>query len=55
VLKLVGTDQKVIVREATRLLDDENAYANMAKSANPYGDGHAAERIIAALTRAGSK
>ena len=55
VLKLVGTDESVIVREAAQLLDDEAAYARMARSANPYGDGHAAERIIDALLRSGSK
>jgi UDP-N-acetylglucosamine 2-epimerase (non-hydrolysing) len=52
-LKLVGTNTQNIVSEATRLLDDRAAYARMAKAANPYGDGHAAERIIEALlTRA---
>lgn len=55
VLKLVGTDQKKIVHEATQLLDDNSAYARMAKAANPYGDGHAAERIIDALLTASSK
>lgn len=49
VLKLVGTEQSVIVRTAEELLDDESAYAKMAKASNPYGDGHAAERIIEAL------
>jgi UDP-N-acetylglucosamine 2-epimerase len=48
-LKLVGTDTDQIVREATRLLDDPVAYAEMARAVNPYGDGHAAERIIDAL------
>jgi UDP-N-acetylglucosamine 2-epimerase (non-hydrolysing) len=48
-LKLVGTETNNIVHEANRLLDDPAAYARMAKAANPYGDGHAAERIIAAL------
>lgn len=51
-LKLVGTDTQAIVREATCLLEDSSAHARMAKAANPYGDGHAAERIIAALLRA---
>jgi UDP-N-acetylglucosamine 2-epimerase (non-hydrolysing) len=51
VLKLVGTDKETILREATRLLDDPLAYGKMAKAANPYGDGHAAERIIQALLR----
>jgi UDP-N-acetylglucosamine 2-epimerase (non-hydrolysing) len=49
-LLLVGTDPARIDREATRLLDDPQAYARMAKADNPYGDGHAAERIVAALT-----
>lgn len=48
-LKLVGTETSQIVREAKRLLDDPIAHANMAKAVNPYGDGHAAERIIHAL------
>jgi UDP-N-acetylglucosamine 2-epimerase (non-hydrolysing) len=52
-LKLVGTETDRIVREATRLLDEPLAYAKMAKSANPYGDGHAAERIVQALLHAG--
>ena len=51
-LKLVGTETSRILREANRLLDDPSAYAEMAKAANPYGDGHAAERIIEALLRA---
>src|SRR5678815_4413945 len=50
-LKLVGTETDQIVREATRLLDDPVAYAEMARAANPYGDGHAAERIIGGLLR----
>lgn len=48
-LKLVGTKSSVIFQEANRLLDDESAYAEMAKAVNPYGDGHAAEKIIQAL------
>jgi UDP-N-acetylglucosamine 2-epimerase (non-hydrolysing) len=50
-LKLVGTDTDRIVQEATRLLDDRSAHAEMAKAANPYGDGHAAERIVEALLK----
>ena len=49
ILKLVGTEISHIVQEAKRLLDDPSEYAKMAKAANPYGDGHAAERIIQAL------
>ena len=50
-LKLVGTETSRIVQEATRVLDDPNEYRKMAKAANPYGDGRAAERIVEALTR----
>lgn len=49
ILKLVGTETNTIVREAKRLLDDPAEYAKMAKTANPYGDGRAAERIVQAL------
>lgn len=48
-LKLVGTDPDQIVAHAQRLLDDPDAYAAMAGAVNPYGDGHTAERIVAAL------
>ena len=44
-LKLVGTDEEVIYREFTKLLDDKEEYNKMAKAVNPYGDGHACERI----------
>ncbi len=48
-LKLVGTETSLIVKEAKRLLDDESAFAKMARAGNPFGDGHAAEKIIRAL------
>jgi UDP-N-acetylglucosamine 2-epimerase (non-hydrolysing) len=48
-LKLVGTDPEKIVSEASRLLDNPHAHATMAGAVNPYGDGHAAERIVSAL------
>jgi UDP-N-acetylglucosamine 2-epimerase (non-hydrolysing) len=48
-LKLVGTDPDQIASEAGRLLEDPAAYARMSKAENPYGDGHAAERIVAAM------
>ena len=44
-LKLVGTDEAVIYENFCRLLDDEAAYTAMARAANPYGDGHACQRI----------
>jgi UDP-N-acetylglucosamine 2-epimerase (non-hydrolysing) len=49
-LRLVGADPAAIVAWSRRLLDDENgAYTAMARASNPYGDGHAAERIVAWL------
>ena len=48
-LKLVGTSEEVIYKEFTKLLDDEEAYEAMAHAANPYGDGHACERIAAVI------
>jgi UDP-N-acetylglucosamine 2-epimerase (non-hydrolysing) len=47
--KLVGTDADRIVAEAERLLDDEAAYAAMARAHNPFGDGHSAGRIAELL------
>lgn len=44
-LKLVGTDENTIYREASLLLQDNKAYLKMANAVNPYGDGHASERI----------
>jgi UDP-N-acetylglucosamine 2-epimerase (non-hydrolysing) len=49
---LVGTDTDRIVREATRLLDDEAAYSRMSRAHNPFGDGHAAERIVELIASA---
>lgn len=49
VVKLVGTDFDAIVSESQRLLDDESAYRKMARGVSPYGDGHAAERIVKTL------
>jgi UDP-N-acetylglucosamine 2-epimerase len=51
VVRLVGTSRRRIVGEASRLLRDPAALAAMTKSVNPYGDGHAAERIVAALLK----
>lgn len=45
-VRLVGTDAKQIVAEATRLLDDAGAYAEMSRAHNPYGDGLASSRIV---------
>ena len=50
-LKLVGTETSRIVEEARHLLDDPIEYGKMSKASNPYGDGHAAERIVEALLK----
>ena len=44
-LKLVGTDEEVIYKNFKELLENEEAYNKMSKANNPYGDGHACERI----------
>jgi len=44
-VRLVGADRKLIFEETARLLTDSEVYNEMAKAANPYGDGHASERI----------
>jgi UDP-N-acetylglucosamine 2-epimerase (non-hydrolysing) len=49
IARLVGTDRDRIVAEAKRLLNDPVAYQQMAQVKNPYGDGHASERIVSAL------
>ena len=57
-VKLVGTDRELIVAMATQLLDQEAAYKSMANAVNPYGDGQAAARAVAAiaeLTGAGER
>ena len=50
-LKLVGTDESRVYEEFTRLLDDHYEYERMAHASNPYGDGHACERIADILLR----
>ena len=47
--RLVGTNTERIVFEVSRLLDDRGQYVTMAHANNPYGDGHASERIVHAL------
>ena len=49
-LKLVGTDEDVIYRNFKELLENEDAYKRMSTASNPYGDGHACERIADILT-----
>ena len=49
VARLVGTDRRRIVDEASRILESPDEYSKMVVSENPYGDGHAAARIVAIL------
>ena len=51
-LKLVGTDEDVIYTEFKKLLEDPAAYEAMSRASNPYGDGHACERIADVLVNA---
>ena len=48
-LKLVGTKEEDIIRETKELLDNNKKYEKMSKASNPYGDGHASERIVDAI------
>jgi len=50
-LRLIGTETGHIVQESKRLLDDESEYGKMSKASNPFGDGHAAQRIVDALLK----
>ena len=45
-VRLVGTDYDRITGEVSRLLDDKTYYESMSRAVNPYGDGHACERIL---------
>jgi UDP-N-acetylglucosamine 2-epimerase (non-hydrolysing) len=50
-VRLVGVDRGDIVAAARELLEDRDAYDRMAHAANPYGDGHASQRIVDTLAR----
>lgn len=50
-VKLVGTDYDKIVNQMSLLLDSEEAYLSMSRAVNPYGDGHACERIVNYLSK----
>lgn len=48
-VKLVGTNREVIVQNVEEVLCNEDVYQAMSRAHNPYGDGHACERVLAAL------
>lgn len=50
-LKLVGTEEDIIYQEFSKLLTDQNEYNAMSHASNPYGDGHACERIADILEK----
>lgn len=50
-LKLVGTEEETIYKEFSRLLSDKDEYEIMSTASNPYGDGHACERIADILEK----
>lgn len=50
-LKLVGTDEQLIYEETKKLLTNQVAYDSMSRASNPYGDGHASERIVDAIIK----
>ena len=54
-LKLAGTEEETIFRLVDELLSDEKEYERMSKASNPYGDGHASERIVDAIIERFSK
>lgn len=54
-LKLVGTNEQTIYENFKLLLESEATYAAMAHAANPYGDGHASERIADIIIGADSR
>lgn len=48
---LAGVREEDVYAAVSRLLEDEAAYARMLRADNPYGDGHAAERIADVIVR----
>jgi len=49
--RLVGTETKNIIENVSELLDNENSYKKMISNKNPYGDGHAAEKILSFISK----
>ncbi|MCT1605921.1 UDP-N-acetylglucosamine 2-epimerase (non-hydrolyzing) [Nesterenkonia massiliensis] len=48
-VRLIGTDEERVVQEVSELFDDAAAYESMSNAVNPYGDGQAASRTLAAM------
>lgn len=54
-VKVVGVEEENIYKVACQILQDKNEYHRMAKAVNPYGDGHASERIVEVLMKIASR
>lgn len=50
-VKLVGSNESVLIKNISSLLDDETAYSEMSRAHNPYGDGRACDQIIAFIAK----
>ena len=50
-VRLIGTDEELVVSEVSRLLEDPQAYTAMSTAVNPYGDGRAAERTVSGIAQ----
>ena len=50
-VRLIGTDEALVVSEVSRLLEDPQAYTAMSTAVNPYGDGRAAERTVSGIAQ----
>jgi UDP-N-acetylglucosamine 2-epimerase len=48
-VKLVGMEEKNVFESADELLSDKAVYKKMSRAINPYGDGHASERVVSAI------
>ena len=46
---MTGTDEEIIYKETKELLINKESYEKMSHASNPYGDGHASERIVDAI------
>jgi UDP-N-acetylglucosamine 2-epimerase (non-hydrolysing) len=51
VVKLIGTNSEKIIEEVKLLIESEEHYKSMSLASNPYGDGHASEKVVNAIKR----
>jgi UDP-N-acetylglucosamine 2-epimerase (non-hydrolysing) len=48
---LVGTNRKEIIKHVNNLLDDPHVYESMSQATNPYGNGHASQKILSTILK----